>query len=365
MSNQSSAGKHAWLSIVLLVSVLSAAFVLPMQHATAQTDYYKKEFKWDYGGKHWTWSLSIPKVLYDDYKSVPVSMRTRNGLEGYGYLTSTNDYYLKALANKLNETSTMMKYNSYDKVSFVLAFVQSLPYTSDNVTTGNDEYPRFPVETLVDDGGDCEDTSILFATLTLIMGYGTVYLNPPDHYAVGILGKDIPGGYYWTYNGQKYYYCETTGNGFKIGELPDEYKNQTARIYPIRQSQQYTPNIQVLPPPDQQTPSATPYPDPTQQPAPVPSATDQTYDATTFGSLLDDQTIIVAVIGVIFVVGLVAAVTAKSSARAKRNQTIAPQPNVTQAPTFESTSQGKFCVLCGVKNPSEAVYCNKCGQKMP
>jgi len=27
-------------------------------------------------------------------------------------------------------------------VSFVMAFVQSLPYTSDSVTTGYNEYPR-------------------------------------------------------------------------------------------------------------------------------------------------------------------------------------------------------------------------------
>ena len=98
----------------------------------------------------------------------------------------------------MNDTTTQLGYNSFDQVSFVLAFVQSLPYTSDSVTTGHDEYPRFPIETLVDDGGDCEDTSILFATLTLIMGYGTVYINPPDHYAVGILGNNL-NGTYWTY----------------------------------------------------------------------------------------------------------------------------------------------------------------------
>ena len=131
----------------------------------------------------------------------------------------------------------------------MLAFVQSLPYTSDSVTTGHDEYPRFPIETLVDDGGDCEDTSILFATLTLIMGYGTIYINPPDHYAVGILGNNLRGTY-WTHpenSNNTYYYCETTGNNFKIGQLPDEFLGQKAFIYDIDQSKQYVPNVEITP----------------------------------------------------------------------------------------------------------------------
>ena len=145
-----------------------------------------------------TWNLTIPKDLYNAYKAVPVSTRTRDGPAGYGFCTTTKDSYIQSLAKGLNQTATQQHYNSYDQVSFVLAFVQSLPYTSDNVTTGHDEYPRFPIETLVDDGGDCEDTSILFATLTLIMDYGTLYINIPNHYAVGILGNNLQGTY-WTY----------------------------------------------------------------------------------------------------------------------------------------------------------------------
>jgi len=206
----------------------------------AQDEYYHEEFSWNFKGNEWAWSLDIPKYLYESYRSVPVSTRTRNGLAGYGFLTTTNDNYLKMVAEKLQETASQQNYGSYDEVSFVLAFVQSLPYTSDSVTSGFDEYPRFPLETLVDDGGDCEDTAILFATLTLIMGYGTVYINPPNHYAVGVLGDDLIGSYY-TYNGGDYYYCETTGDGWEIGQSPSEYRNTEAYIYEIKTYQQYNP----------------------------------------------------------------------------------------------------------------------------
>ena len=41
-----------------------------------------------------------------------------------------------------------------EKVNLVITFVQSLPYTSDSVTTAFDEYPQYPMETLVEYGGN-------------------------------------------------------------------------------------------------------------------------------------------------------------------------------------------------------------------
>lgn len=169
----------------------------------------------------------------------------------------------------MQEASSKKEYGSYDEVSFVLAFIQSLPYTSDSVTSGHDEYPRFPLETLVDNGGDCEDTAILFATLTLIMGYGTVYINPPEHYAVGVLGEEGLPGYYFTYKDKHYYYCETTGDGWEIGDLPSEYQDVEATIYEIRAYQQYVPE-------SWSTPSVTPAPSETLSPNPTSTPSPKT-----------------------------------------------------------------------------------------
>jgi hypothetical protein len=75
-----------------------------------------------------------------------------------------------------------------------------LEYTSDLVTEGYDEYPRYPIETLVDKGGDCEDTAILAASIIRGMGYGVVLLvfpktaDSPGHCAVGVAGEaGMPG----------------------------------------------------------------------------------------------------------------------------------------------------------------------------
>ncbi len=114
-----------------------------------------------------------------------------------------------------------------------VAFVQSLPNTSDTITTGYDEYTRSPLETLVDGGGDCEDISILFITLTRILGYDSVFIDLPRHLAVGLgLGETISGKYY-EHEGKRYYYCETTGYSGKIGDIPEEFRGIDARIYPL------------------------------------------------------------------------------------------------------------------------------------
>jgi hypothetical protein len=112
------------------------------------------------------------------------------------------------------------------------ARVQSLPYTSDDVTTGFDEYPRFPLETLVDDGGDCEDSAILTAALIDALNYPVVLLGLPGHMAVGIA---IPTtGIYYELDGEEYFYLETTGEGWELGELPDDYLDEPAYLYEMK-----------------------------------------------------------------------------------------------------------------------------------
>jgi Predicted periplasmic protein len=113
----------------------------------------------------------------------------------------------------------------------VIAFVQSLPYTSDSVTTGYDEYPRYPIETLVDGGGDCEDSSILAAALLSEMGYGTVLIGLPNHMALGIKSSEHISDAYYEYDGSRYYYVETTNSGYEFGVIPAEYKGVQADIF--------------------------------------------------------------------------------------------------------------------------------------
>jgi hypothetical protein len=252
-----------------------------------------------------------------------------------------------------------------------LAFVQSLPYTSDNVTEGYNEYPRFPIETLVDDGGDCEDTSILFATLTLIWGYGTVYINPTDHYAVGILGNGLHGTS-WEYpqgSNKTYYYCETTGDGFKIGQLPDEFAGQSAYIYPIDQSTQFVPAVVVTPPEATSTDSpvtgaSTPAPTATTDGA-SPTVTDPNVQQVRPLSvnLIADNPALFAVIITAIVVSF--AFTLWSVRRTKHSSVkVPPAPSKSAERAEKVEAAAKFCIHCGSSNREYAVFCEKCGKQI-
>ena len=188
-----------------------------------------RSYKWFYKGE-WTWELEIPLWLYDKYKQLPRA-RTRN----YSiYVTHPeDDYYIDQLADLISEGAVTAGYTAYETVELAAAFVQGLPYTVDSVTSAYDEYPRYPVETLVDYGGDCEDTSILLAAIVDKLGYGVALIMPPGHLAVGIKGSDDLPGSYWKHQGTKYYYVETTGEGFGIGEVPDVYTTANADVFPI------------------------------------------------------------------------------------------------------------------------------------
>jgi len=192
---------------------------IPLTPDRTSTELIRKEYQWDYLGKAWELSIAIPSSISDFYEN-----HDRIQTEDYSvYVTHPfDDEYLKSVLGKLNVIAIQEDLTESEKVNLLISFVQSLPYTYDNVSTPYDEYPRFPIETLIYGGGDCEDTSILTAALLYEMDYAVILINPPGHMAVGI---DIAGtGNYWTFEETNYYYIETTGKGWLIGECPEEFK---------------------------------------------------------------------------------------------------------------------------------------------
>lgn len=195
------------------------------------TDTINRHYEWEFKGRIWTWDMMIPAENYTYYHQ---QERTYD----YTAYVTDDDPVVESLAEELKSFADERGWTQYDLVSFTLAFVQSLEYTSDSVTTGYDEYPRYPLETLVDMRGDCEDTSILFASLIQAdpINIDAVLLllpaDSPVHMAAGVAGTGIP-GYYYTFEGKHYYYCETTGDGWKIGEIPDDFMGVPAKILQV------------------------------------------------------------------------------------------------------------------------------------
>jgi hypothetical protein len=212
----------------LLMQYMIVTGEAPFTPQTPPEGTIRKDFTWAYGGETWAITLYIPEHLYDYY-----SDRTRVPTADYSvYVTHPlDDEYISTIIGEFDGIAAEEGYDDIQVVELVVAFVQSLPYTSDDVTTGFDEYARYPLETLVDGGGDCEDTSILTSALLDGMGYGAVLFNLPEHVAIGV---DVDHyGSYWLYENVSYYYVETTGEGWGIGEIPEAHQGESATIYPI------------------------------------------------------------------------------------------------------------------------------------
>jgi hypothetical protein len=204
--------------------------ISPEEPWIAQSETITKHYRWSYGGWEYTLSLSIPRGLYEYCRSKP-RPPTRN----YSvYVTDPrDDEFLKGVVASFNKYALERGLSESEKINLMIAFVQSLPYTPDNVTTPYDEYPRYPVETLVDGGGDCEDTSILMAALLDAMGYDVILISLPNHMAVGISGRSAFYGSYYELDNKWYFFLETTGEGWGIGEIPPEFEGMSAYLYRI------------------------------------------------------------------------------------------------------------------------------------
>lgn len=192
------------------------------------SDRSSRDYTWNYGGYEWHLTMLLDDELYQVYKE-----RTRR--RDYDLFASDpyDDRLIQNIAETLTKLARQYRLKEKEMPGLCTSFVQSLNYTSDLVSAGYDQYPRFPYETLYENGGDCEDTSILSAAILQEIGYEVILLELPEHMAIGIKTDSGFSGKSFTYNGDSYYYLETTGSEWDIGEMPEEYVNQPVKVIPI------------------------------------------------------------------------------------------------------------------------------------
>lgn len=189
-------------------------------------------YEWDWLLWTWSYDLKIPVAAVDIYKSV--ERNPYASLTGYSLYVAepSDDKYLEQLAQVFINSAEEKGFGKDAAVYMAVSFVQSLKYTPDDIGLGYD-YPKYPLETLYDQGGDCEDTSILLVSLIREMGYGCSLIMFDNHMGVGILGNDTMTGSYFQKDSNKYFYVETTDEGWEIGEMPDELVYKTATVWPV------------------------------------------------------------------------------------------------------------------------------------
>ena len=229
------AWKLGWLSSLGLFS--RSPEVIDLNPAVSSDDTVSRQYEWSYDGDSFRLTLPIPMGIHDYY-----SRMERAPIEDYSiYVTHPDDdeELVYPLAAELKRLALQKGYNSEETVNFAASFVQNLRYRLED-----EEYPNYPVETLFDKGGDCEDTAILTAALLQAMDYDAVLIrfSPPresdaGHMAVGVAVTGVSGGYSYAYDNEKYYYLETTAVSWGVGDMPPDilstYNGKSDAIYEL------------------------------------------------------------------------------------------------------------------------------------
>ena len=164
-----------------------------------------------------------------------VTQQTPIVTDEYGYepRDHNNHKLVKQLADEIKSLCDQCGYGESETIRETANFVQSIEYVDDMTSTGYTDFPKYPLETLYDQCGDCEDSSILLGALLKELGYGCIFIELPEHVAIGVKATDDAPGTYYDYNGSHYLYIETTNSGWDIGTLPDDFNEEKAKIYDV------------------------------------------------------------------------------------------------------------------------------------
>ena len=192
----------------------------------------ERSLTWYYGGQQYKIDCNFSPDEYSFYKGMSKVQPYQYYAEEYD-----NHRYFLSLAQKLDEASRGTEMSNYKFAEYLTAFVQQcVPYVPDPETLGHD-YPRFPIETLVDRGGDCEDKAALLLALMKTFGYDVKMVEFTDHVAAAIAHPEAHGSRFHE-DGKNYFYIETTAP-MQIGEITPAKSRQAAMLVNVAQSTYY------------------------------------------------------------------------------------------------------------------------------
>jgi hypothetical protein len=180
---------------------------------TQMMQYYRLNFQL----RNYEWDLPVTLRSYFAFKE-----KARPG--DLVAMILEYDAALDTLVSYIKDSTLINNLKKSEVVNVVNKLVQGFPRTNKDVKTPYDDYPRYPVETLVEQAGDSQDTSILVAALLYRLEYDVVLFNYEEleHMAVGVYMPGT-GGQSWEHKGKKYYYLETTGDTWLLGNCPPYY----------------------------------------------------------------------------------------------------------------------------------------------
>ncbi len=217
---------------------------------------------WTYNGKTYTMPLNIDYEDYYHYATMNTDGRvfntgvTKNASsaikEAYNEKCRTFVHADDVQNDVMEQIAQFVRTNTEGLgdqavADFILGMCQSsssgegvmIKYVYDDDSHGQSEYFQYPLETLYLRTGDCEDTAILYCAIASYMGLDVCMYLFSNHIAAGVYLEEFTpsstvsssiykGVYYLSDDEKPYYYCETTGKNWHVGDV---WKEEAEKYY--------------------------------------------------------------------------------------------------------------------------------------
>lgn len=187
-----------------------------------------------HGSMHYRLNVVVSQFLYEYYHE-----KSHRLSSNHDFAKFVTPYALQPIADSLWEIYT----DDEDFANGVLMIVHQIPY--------EETLPvKYPVETIVENKGDCDLFSYIASSIMKAGGLDVVllYYESEAHMNVGVHLSHAPHNvrgqaYYVTYNNVQYHIAECTGddwkNGWRVGECPDDLNHASPEVITLENSDQW------------------------------------------------------------------------------------------------------------------------------
>jgi len=187
------------------------------------------------GSTNYQCTVSVTSSLFDYYRDQD------HNVYSYDFAKFVTPNSLKPIADSLWSIYS----DDEDFANGVLMIVHQIPYAESGPQ-------KYPVETIVENEGDCDLFSFIAASVMKAGGLDVVLLlfQTQSHMNVGVHLSEEPNDarssvYYYTHDEKRYYVAECTGDdwrhGWRVGECPDIIQGASARIITLENCEQSSP----------------------------------------------------------------------------------------------------------------------------
>ncbi len=217
-------------SILVVICILLLGFIMPISAAGNYEKTYS--FQFQYGLLNQKMYVAVPPSLYNHYGNMSHAVNC-----GADYAQLVTPQAVEPIAENIKKITRTLPNSDEQFADAVLTLVHQIPY----VITG----AKFPVETIVNNSGDCVGLSLLAASIMKAEGLDVVLISytgiNPGHVNVGVYLPYTPAyhnilmaptGY--EYNNKTYWIAEATPEtNWKVGDQSGMLSNAKIEIIPL------------------------------------------------------------------------------------------------------------------------------------